>query len=145
MSYIPGRTVAAYMLPVFGFVLALFGFFLSFNTFSGELIFISITGQIMLYGGILMIVIGIVLIPSGRREINKRKKVIEIVAVRKQITISEISQETGLDREYIRQLLTNLLIAHALFGYIEDDLFVRDTTGRPRYGQGQMGLGGLSD
>ena len=143
MSYIAGRTVAACMLPMFGFILAVMGFVFSFFDLPGDDIF-SLVSQIMLYGGILMIVLGIALVPSARTETNKRKSVIEIVAVRKQVTISEISQETGLDREYIRQLLTNLLIAHALFGYIEDDLFVRDTSGRPRFSGGQMGLFGAN-
>ena len=141
MSFVAGRTFAACLLPVFGLFLIFFGFIASLTTFPGD-VFFPLVSQIMFYAGILMILVGVGLVPGARTEMNKRRKVVEIVSVRKQVTISEISQETGLDREYILDLLTKLLVAHFIFGYIEDDLFVRDTSGRrPIYG-GRMGMFG---
>ena len=102
----------------------------------------SLVTQIMSVMGIIMVAAGLALVPGARAEMSKRKKVIEIVGVRKQVTITELSQETGLDREYIRQLLTKLLVGYAIFGYIEDDLFVRDTSGSPYYRSGQTGMYG---
>jgi len=41
----------------------------------------------------------------------------------------------------VRVVLTKCLMRGYLFGYIEGDLFVRDTAGRPRYPiRGQRGL-----
>lgn len=100
---------------------------------------------VTLYGGILLLIIGIVLVPGVIRETKKTKSIIEIVSVRKEITISEISSETGLDREYIQEVVAKRLIIGSLHGYLEDDLFVRDTGARRRYSTGQMGLSSDDD
>lgn len=82
--------------------------------------------------GILMILIGSALIPSSRRARRKIKSIFEIAGVRKEVTISEISQETGLDSEYIRKVITDAILYKRLYGSLENDLFVRDTSERPR-------------
>lgn len=101
--------------------------------------------SVALYGGILLLLVGFSLYPGVRRSSAMTRSILEIAAVRKEVTIHAISQETGLDSEYVRKILTQYLMSGILFGYIEDDLFVRDTGGRPRYGRGQMGLSGVSD
>jgi len=97
---------------------------------------------VTLYGGAILLVIGLVLVPGARKENARTQSILRIAAVRKEVTIHEISQETGLDHEYIRATLERYLMSGFLFGYIEGDLFVRDTAGRPRYGSGKMGLYG---
>ena len=94
--------------------------------------------------GFLLFLVGVAKAPGARRESAKWKSIIEIAAVRKEVSISDISYETGLDSEYIRKVLTQCLMSGYLFGYIEDDLFVRDTSGRRGYYPGRMGLGGMS-
>ena len=95
--------------------------------------------------GFLFFIVGIIKVPGVRRESARWRSIIEIAAVRKEVSISDISYETGLDSEYIRQVLAKCLMNGYLFGYIEDDLFVRDTAGRRVYFPGRMGLGGISD
>ena len=106
-----------------------------FNTFS----------TIMLYGGVIILVIGLALVPSARKETARNQSILRIAAVRKEVTIQEISEETGLDPEYVRAILERYLMNRFLFGYIEGDLFVRDTAGRPPYMRRQSGLFGVDD
>lgn len=103
-----------------------------FNTFS----------TVLLYGGAILFIIGLALVPGARKETARTQSILRIAAVRKEVTIHEISQETGLDHEYVRATLERYLMNGFLFGYIEGDLFVRDTAGRPRYRSGQTGLYG---
>ncbi len=100
----------------------------------------EIVSAVTLYGGILLVILGIALLPGVRRTNAITRSILEIAAVRKEVTISEISQETGLDREYVRETITKYLMSGYLFGYIEGDLFVRDTAGRPRFPHRQRGL-----
>lgn len=104
--------------------------------------FFNTLSSVMLYGGAIFFVIGLVLIPSARKENARIQSILRIAAVRKEVTIQEISQETGLDPEYVRDTLERYLVSGFLFGYIEGDLFVRDTAGRPRYRTGKMGFYG---
>jgi hypothetical protein len=138
MSYVTGKTVAPVLLPCLGFFLIVFGFMFGYIIPFTEPIF-NLIGNTLLVIGCLMIFAGLAIYPSSRIESKRIRSILEIVAVRKQVTISDISAETGLDREYIRTIITNMLIAHTLFGYLEDDLFVRDTSGRPLfYGAGRL-------
>ncbi|MHA1864662.1 MAG: hypothetical protein ACTSWA_12900 [Candidatus Thorarchaeota archaeon] len=144
MSVATGKGVGMCLAFMFGFMALFMGLMFTFIFPNFDPMF-EIISSVTLYGGILLVIVGIALIPGVRRNSAITRSIIEIAAVRKEVTISEISQETGLDREYVREILTKYLMGGVLFGYIEGDLFVRDTAGRPRYGQGQMGLGGFSD
>jgi len=66
-----------------------------------------------------------------RRAQKKRQSVLEIVGVQREASISEIRSRTGLDSEEIRAIIVSALLSHQLFGYLEDDIFVRDISGRP--------------
>ncbi len=90
-------------------------------------------------------VIGSALIPSSNRARKKVRSIYEIAAVRKEVTITELSSETGLDYEFVQKVITELIISHRLHGYLEDGLFVRDTGARRRYSTGQMGLSSDDD
>jgi len=116
---------------MFGFMALFMGLMFTFIFPNFDPIF-EIISAVTLYGGILLVILGTALVPGVRRTNAMTKSIIEIAAVRKEVTISEISQETGLDREYVRETLTKYLMSGLLFGYIEGDLFVRDTAGRPR-------------
>lgn len=107
---------------------------------SGTDSFFDILSNILFYGGALFFIIGLVLVPSARKETTRTQSILRIAAVRKEVTIQEISQETGLDPEYVRSILERYLMNRFLFGYIEGDLFVRDTAGRPPYMRGHSGL-----
>jgi len=128
------------MALMFGLMAIFMGLMLTFIIPHIDSIF-EIFSSLTLWGGVLLVFIGIGFIPSARRDAKIARSVIEIAAVRKEVTITEISQETGLDYEYVRKILTQYLVSGYLFGYIEGDLFVRDTAGRPRYPiRGQRGL-----
>lgn len=90
--------------------------------------------------GILLLLIGVIKIPGVRKEIASWQSVVGIAAVRKEVSISDISYETGLDSEYVREVLSNCLTNGLLHGYIEGDLFVRDTSGTPVYPRSQTDL-----
>ena len=144
MAYVSGRRIASGVLPCLGAMLCVVGFFFGYILPFDDP-FSLFMGNSFLAIGAGMILIGIAIYPSGAREAKRIRSILEIAAVRKEVTISDISAETGLDREYIRKVITDLLIANMLFGYLEDDLFVRDTSGRPPfYGAGRFGLGGVS-
>ncbi len=90
--------------------------------------------------GLVLFFVGVVKAPSARRESAKWKSIVEIAAVRKEVSISDLSYETGLDKEYIMKVLTQCLMNGFLYGYIEDELFVRDTAGRRYYVVGRRGF-----
>ncbi len=140
MSYVTGRVVAPPLLLCIGFLLAIFGFVFGY-VFPFEDYFVNLLGNGLLLLGFAMIIAGLGLYPGARQESKRIRSILELVAVRKEVTISDVSAETGLDREYVRKVITDMLIAHTLFGYLEDELFVRDTSGRPLfYGAGRTGL-----
>lgn len=58
------------------------------------------------------------------------------------IDISEIHARSGINQETVREILAARLINRILFGFIEEDLFVRDTSTRPPTYPGRMGLYG---
>ncbi|MBN2228199.1 MAG: hypothetical protein JW779_01325 [Candidatus Thorarchaeota archaeon] len=141
MSYNSGRGIGVCLSITFGIMTIVFGLMFVFLFSTIDTFFQSISWYVF-WAGIVLVIVGVVLIPSARNEARTRRKILEIAAVRKEVTISEISAETGIDSEYIRNLITTLLINGMLFGYLEGDLFVRDTSARPRYYGGQAGLFG---
>ena len=128
---------------MFGTMALLMGVIFTFVFPNFDPIF-EILSSVLFFGGILLLIIGILLYPSIRRNTAIIRSILEIAAVRKEVTISEISQETGLDREFVRKIITQYLVSGFLFGYLEDDLFVRDTAGSRRFFGGPMGLSGVS-
>ncbi|MGY5879805.1 MAG: hypothetical protein RTV31_06120 [Candidatus Thorarchaeota archaeon] len=132
------------MAIMFGAMMIFMGALFIFIIQSSDPIF-GLISNILLYGGFLLLLVGLLLIPSTQREAKKARSIIEIAAVRKEVSISDISYETGLDSEYIRKVLTQYLMNGFLFGYIEGDIFVRDTAGRPRYPRRQSGLFGVGE
>ena len=89
-----------------------------------------------------LLALGLGLYPGTRKRSNLRKKVLEIAAVEKEVTISDLHVRTGIDPETVRGILVQCLMSGMLFGYIEGDLFVRDTSARPIYFRGRAGLYG---
>jgi len=142
MSYTSGRFVAGFILFFSGVIIIILGLILSFTPFSDEVEFIM-ARYAMLFGGLVAAILGAIVIPGGRRESRNVNRIIEIVAVEKEATFSEISERTGLEPEYIRKIITQLLTSGFLVGYIENDTFMRNTSARPeRSENGQMGLFG---
>lgn len=138
-----GREVGMCLAIMFGIMATIMGFIFTFIfPFPGFDPMIEIFSSVTLYGGILLLLVGFALIPGHRRKTAITTSILKIAAVRKEVTISEISHETGLDSEFVREVLTQYLMRGFLFGYIEGDLFVRDTGGRPRpvFRGGQSGL-----
>jgi hypothetical protein len=101
----------------------------------GQWIFLSL----VVIGG-LFLLIGLALYPGSRERAKLWKKVLEIAAVEKEVTISDIHTRTGIDSELVRKILVHCLMNYMLFGYIEGDLFVRDTSARPGRYRGPTGL-----
>jgi hypothetical protein len=129
MSYLSGRYVASVLLQSIGIYLAAFGL-LKVYIVPSEIPPTPLFGNIALLIGTVMVFIGIAYYPSGKRELKQIKSIVEIVTVRKQVSISDISEETGLDPEYIQKVITKRLISGSLSGYLEDDLFVCDSVAR---------------
>jgi hypothetical protein len=89
-----------------------------------ELLFLgfSLAGACLFIGGLATL-------PGTRRRSKIIRRILEIAAVEKEVTISEIHTRTGIDSETVRAVLVHCLMNRILYGYIEDDLFVRDTSG----------------
>jgi hypothetical protein len=88
----------------------------------------EIISSLILMSGVLLVLAGIALIPSFRRDAEKLGSILEIIDDREIVIISEISSETGLDREYVKNRILNQLKHGFLFGHLEGDLFVHDTS-----------------
>ena len=135
-----GREVGMCLAVMFGIMAIFMGIMFTF-LFPDLNPMFEVFNSVLLYGGILLLFAGFALVPGQRRKSAMNTSILKIAAVRKEVTISEISQETGLDSECVREVLTQHLMRGFLFGYIEGDLFVRDTGGRPRPSfKGQGGL-----
>lgn len=140
--YSTGRDVLSFVGICLGFMVLLMG--LIMYTIIGPLAetwFQNISLAMVLFG-VGFLALGFGLLPSARNRAKVRKKVLEIAAVEKEVTISDLHVRTGIDPETVREILAHCLINGILFGYIEGDLFVRDTSARPFYARGASGLYG---
>jgi hypothetical protein len=119
-----------------------FGLFLWFMFMDVGVPLIQTLSLLLFAIGIILFGIGVATYPATRNRSSLMRQVLEIAAVEKQVSISEIHTRTGIDSETVRAILAACLINRILFGYIEDDIFVRDTAGRPPAYPGRMGLYG---
>ena len=116
-----------------------------FMTFPPFIDFRDVFLGIIVFGG-LIIIYGLTLIPSNNRARARNMSIYKIAAVRKQVSISDICTETGLDYEYVRNYIEESIIYHRLHGYLEDDVFVRDVSHRRRsVSDDDVGLGSIMD
>lgn len=86
---------------------------------------------IVLATGLFLLVIGVFLSVLGSKSDREEYSVMEIAAMRKKVTITELQIETNLPRETIEQILRDALLNQRLTGYLEDDEFVRDVSVSP--------------
>jgi hypothetical protein len=89
------------------------------------------TSWILLATGSFLLVVGVFLGGLGSKSVSKEYTVIEIAAMRKKVTITELQRETNLPRETIERILRAALMNQKLTGYLENDKFVRDTSVSP--------------
>jgi len=89
------------------------------------------TSWILLATGSFLLVVGVFLGGLGSKSVSKEYTVIEIAALRKKVTITELQRETNLPRETIERILRDALMNQKLTGYLENDKFVRDTSVSP--------------
>jgi len=131
---------------LFGIPAMIVGFVMYFVAPTINFIFDTVFILILIVG-ILLSIIGLMRIPSSTRYYNQYKSVVDIATVRKEVTFSEISEETGLDVEFVQEVIKKSLISGRLFGYIEGDLFVRDVGARPKPidGSDRVGLDSIFD
>ncbi len=87
------------------------------------------TSLILLVFGSLLFVGGLFLLGLGSKD--KEYDVVEIAAMRKKVTITELQRETNLPRETIERILRDALLNQWLSGYLEDEEFVRDVSVSP--------------
>ncbi len=87
------------------------------------------TSLILLFFGSLLLVGGLFLFGLGSKD--KEYDVVEIAAMRKKVTITELQRETNLPRETIEQILRDALLNQWLSGYLNDEEFVRDVSVSP--------------
>ncbi len=140
--YSTGREVLSFTGICLGFMLLFMG--LIMYTLIGPVatsLFQNIFLAMVLIG-LGFLALGLGLLPDARNRAKLRKRILEIAAVEKEVTISDLHVRTGIDPETVRGILAQCLMNGILFGYIEGDLFVRDTSGRPFYSRGAAGLYG---
>ena len=92
-----------------------------------DLLFTSIS-WILLGTGLFLLVVGVFLMGPGSKRVREEHNVLEIAAMRKNITISELQRETDLPRKTIERILRDALLSQRLSGYLEDEEFVRDVS-----------------
>ena len=97
---------------------------------AGDVIILFLSG-ILAVGGILLRVLGGFLWGPGSKSFREEDTVLEIVAMRQTVTISDLKMETGYPRERIEEILRDALMNQKLTGYLEDGRFVRDTSVSP--------------
>ena len=95
-----------------------------------DVLFTSIS-LILLVTGFPLLVVGVFLMGPGSKRVREENSVLEIVAMRKKITITELQRETNLPRETIERILSDALLNQRLSGYLEDEEFVRDVSVSP--------------
>ncbi len=89
------------------------------------------TSWILLATGSFLLVVGVFLGGLGSKSVSKEYTVIEIAAMRKKVTITELQRETNLPRETIEEILRDALLNQWLSGYLTDEEFVRDVSVSP--------------
>ena len=107
--------------------LMIFGWTTAYPDMQDDALFTS-TSLILLVTGSFLLVVGVFLMGPGSKSVREEQNVLEIAAMRKNITISELQRETNLPRETIERILTDALLNQRLSGYIEDEEFVRDVS-----------------
>jgi len=85
---------------------------------------VAMIAEFMLIGGAIAAIIGAILLIIGIPETKRNRSILEIAVVRKEVTISDISAQTGIDLEYIRNTISDLIMTGFLTGFLEDDRFV---------------------
>ncbi len=95
-----------------------------------DILFTS-TSWILLATGSFLLVVGVFLGGLGSKSVSKEYIVVEIAAMRKKVTITELQRETNLPRETIERILRDALLNQGLSGYLEDEEFVRDVSVSP--------------
>ena len=95
-----------------------------------DVLFTSIS-LILLVTGFPLLVVGVFLMGPGSKRVREENSVLEIVAMRKKVTITELQRETNLPRETIERILSDALLNQRLSGYLEDEEFVRDVSVSP--------------
>jgi len=123
MPYVSRKSIGGIYLIIPAMIVMLYSRYLFLSAAQTELIDANLS-EVILLGGSLVVIVGVVLFATGIPETRKRRRILEAVLARKEITISEISTQTGLDREDVRKTISNLLISSNLFGFLEDDLLI---------------------
>ncbi|MFX0046222.1 MAG: hypothetical protein ACFE8Z_10275 [Candidatus Hermodarchaeota archaeon] len=119
---------------VLSYVLMVGGMMLLIGTTSpflaGNIAIFFLSG-LLLAGGVLLRVVGAFLWGPGSRSYREEYTLLEIVAMRQSVTLSELQRETGYGRERIEEILRDALMNQKLVGYLENEEFVRDTSVSP--------------
>ena len=118
--------VAGFNLQAFAGLMIL-GWTTTYPHMREDVLFTSIS-WILLGTGLFLLVVGAFLMGPGSKSVREEQNVLEIAAMRKNITISELQRETNLPRETIERILTDALLNQRLSGYLEDEEFVRDVS-----------------
>ena len=88
-------------------------------------------GLVFLIPGLILLIPSLEGLHRCRLNSRDRGKVLRIVAVRTETSVTELIQETDLDREFILETIKNAIQYKQIYGAIDDDeTFVRDVSAR---------------
>jgi len=121
--------VAALNLQAFAGVMIL-GWTTAYPHMQDDVLFVSISLILLVTGGLLLVV-GVFLMGPGSKSGREEYNVLEIVDMRKKVTITELQIETNLPRETIERILRDALLNQRLSGYLGDEEFVREVSVSP--------------
>ena len=121
--------IIALNLQAFG-SLMIFGWTTAYPEMRDDVLLTS-TSLILLVTGSVLLVVGLFLMGPGSKSVRKEDSILEIAAMRKKVTITELQEETNLPRETIERILREALLNQRLSGYLENEEFVRDVSVSP--------------
>ncbi|MGY5881919.1 MAG: hypothetical protein RTV31_16855 [Candidatus Thorarchaeota archaeon] len=121
--------ITALNLQAFG-GLMIFGWTTAYPEMRDDVLFTS-TSLILLVTGSVLLVVGLFLMGPGSKSVRKEDSILEIAAMRKKVTITELQEETNIPRETIERILREALLNQRLSGYLENEEFVRDVSVSP--------------
>ena len=121
--------IAALNLQAFAGVM-IFSWTTTYPHMQDDVLFTSASWILLVIGSFLLVV-GVFLLGPGSTSVRKENSVLEIAAMRKKVTITELQRETDLPRETIEEILRDALLNQWLSGYLDDEEFVRDISVSP--------------
>ena len=112
--------------------------FVLFDIAAGFVLSIGVTsfaeiGPVMIVVGLVLLVPSLIGLRNERLNSRDKRKVLRIIRVQSSATVTDIMQETALDRELVVKTIKDAILYHQVYGALDnEETFVRDLSARPK-------------